>query len=77
MDGCGWAEAPPRSNDPRHYRNTPLLDGDGRVARLMSNAVLLDALDTGAVWSVARGVARHFRSIDDILLNAHLEFVNG
>jgi Fic family protein len=36
----------------------PFVDGNGRVARLMSHAVLLDALDTGAVWSVARGLAR-------------------
>ena len=31
----------------------PFLDGNGRVARLMSHAVLLEALDTGAIWSVA------------------------
>jgi Fic family protein len=37
----------------------PFLDGNGRVARLMSHATLLEALDTGAVWSVARGLARH------------------
>jgi len=37
----------------------PFLDGNGRVARLMSHATLLDALDTGAVWSVARGLARN------------------
>ena len=36
----------------------PFLDGNGRVARLMSHAMLKDALDTGAVWSVARGLAR-------------------
>jgi Fic family protein len=36
----------------------PFLDGNGRVARLMSHAMLLDSLDTGAVWSVARGFAR-------------------
>jgi Fic family protein len=36
----------------------PFLDGNGRVARLMSHAMLLDALDTGAIWSVARGLAR-------------------
>ena len=33
----------------------PFLDGNGRVARLMSHAMLLGILDTGAVWSVARG----------------------
>jgi Fic family protein len=37
----------------------PFMDGNGRVARLMSHAVLLDTLDTGAVWSVARGLARN------------------
>ena len=34
------------------------LDGNGRVARLMSHAVLLQVLDTGGVWSIARGLAR-------------------
>ncbi len=34
------------------------LDGNGRVARLMSHAVLLEALGTGGIWSVARGLAR-------------------
>lgn len=37
----------------------PFLDGNGRVTRLMSHAVLLEALDTGGVWSVARGLARN------------------
>jgi Fic family protein len=36
----------------------PFLDGNGRVARLMSHAVLLETLETGAIWSVARGLAR-------------------
>jgi len=36
----------------------PFLDGNGRVARLMSHAAFLRLLDTGAVWSVARGLAR-------------------
>lgn len=36
----------------------PFMDGNGRVARLMSHAMLLDALDTGGIWSVARGLAR-------------------
>jgi Fic family protein len=46
---------------PWHHRLLwihPFLDGNGRVARLMSHAVLLETLDTGAVWSVARGLAR-------------------
>jgi Fic family protein len=37
----------------------PFLDGNGRVARLVSHATFLDALDTGAVWSIARGLARN------------------
>ena len=37
----------------------PFLDGNGRVARLVSHAVFLEALDTGGVWSVARGLARN------------------
>jgi len=37
----------------------PFLDGNGRVARLVSHAMLLDALDTGGVWSVSRGLARN------------------
>jgi Fic family protein len=36
----------------------PFLDGNGRVARLMSHAMLLEQLDTGGVWSIARGLAR-------------------
>ncbi|MEO1199932.1 MAG: Fic family protein [Pseudomonadota bacterium] len=40
----------------------PFLDGNGRVARLMSQAMLLEALDTGGVWSVARGLARNVAS---------------
>ena len=37
----------------------PFLDGNGRVARLMSYAMLRDALTTGGVWSIARGLARN------------------
>jgi Fic family protein len=38
----------------------PFLDGNGRVTRLMmSHCMLLDALDTGGIWSVARGLARN------------------
>ncbi len=37
----------------------PFLDGNGRVARLMSHAMLLDVLDTGGVWSIARGLGRN------------------
>src|SRR6266568_1917849 len=37
----------------------PFLDGNGRVARLMSHSMLVDALDSGGIWSVARGLARN------------------
>jgi Fic family protein len=40
----------------------PFLDGNGRVTRLVSHAMLLETLDTGAVWSVARGLARSERA---------------
>lgn len=36
----------------------PFMDGNGRVARLLSHATLTEALDTGGLWSVARGLAR-------------------
>lgn len=37
----------------------PFLDGNGRVMRLMSHATLVDTLDTGGLWSIARGLARN------------------
>jgi len=40
----------------------PFLDGNGRVVRLMSHAMLLETLDTGDVWSIARGLARSYKS---------------
>jgi Fic family protein len=45
----------------------PFTDGNGRVARLMSYAMLRETLDTGGIWSIARGLAR---SVDDY--KAHL-----
>lgn len=36
----------------------PFLDGNGRVARMMSDAMLRAALDTNGIWSVTRGLAR-------------------
>lgn len=47
----------------------PFLDGNGRVARLMSHAHLLDHLNTGSVWSVARGLARNAREYKALLAN--------
>ncbi len=40
----------------------PFLDGNGRVARLMSYATLFDAIETGGLWSIARGLARNVES---------------
>lgn len=40
----------------------PFLDGNGRVARLLSHAILLEVLDTGSIWSIARGLARNVES---------------
>jgi Fic family protein len=37
----------------------PFSDGNGRVARLVSYAMLSEALDTAGIWSVARGLARN------------------
>ena len=47
----------------------PFLDGNGRVARLVSHAQLLDALDTGTVCSVARGLARNVQEYKMLLAN--------
>jgi Fic family protein len=47
----------------------PFLGGNGRVARLMSHAALLETLDTGGIWSVARGFARHVAEYKSHLAN--------
>ncbi|MDH4106765.1 MAG: Fic family protein [Gammaproteobacteria bacterium] len=46
----------------------PFLDGNGRVARLMSYATLREALDTGGIWSVARGLARDEQAYKQLLV---------
>jgi Fic family protein len=50
----------------------PFLDGNGRVARLMSHAMLLDILDTNGIWSIARGLARNAEIYKDHLANCDL-----
>jgi len=50
----------------------PFLDGNGRVARLVSHATLLETLDTGAIWSVARGLARNVARYKELLANCDL-----
>lgn len=51
----------------------PFLDGNGRVARLMSYAMLLETLDTGGIWSIARGLARHESTYKSHLIACDLE----
>jgi len=51
----------------------PFLDGNGRVIRLMSYATLLETLDTGGVWSIARGLARNVEAYKRHLANCDLE----
>ena len=46
----------------------PFFDGNGRVARLISHAMLLDALATGGLWSIARGLARQQATYKDHLI---------
>lgn len=50
----------------------PFLDGNGRVARLMSYAILRRSLDTRGLWSVARGLARDEQKYKD-----HLQACDG
>ena len=51
----------------------PFIDGNGRVARLMSHAQLLNLLDTGGVWSIARGLARNVVQYKSLLANCDLQ----
>ncbi len=54
---------------PAHHRLLfihPFADGNGRVTRLMSYATLQRTLDTGGLWSIARGLARR---VDDYKKN--------
>ena len=50
----------------------PFLDGNGRVSRLVSHAMLRQALDTGGIWSVARGLARNSAGYKAHLANCDL-----
>jgi len=50
----------------------PFVDGNGRVARLMSHATLLETLNTGSIWSVARGLARNVKPYTTLLSNCDL-----
>ena len=48
----------------------PFLDGNGRVARLMSHAMLLRCGIGSSLWSVARGLARHVQTYKAALMAA-------
>jgi len=50
----------------------PFLDGNGRVARLISHAATLKMLDTGAIWSISRGLARNVEEYKTHLSNCDL-----
>jgi Fic family protein len=50
----------------------PFVDGNGRVARLMSHATMLEVLDTGGVWSIALGLARNVQQYKGLLANCDL-----
>ena len=48
----------------------PFLDGNGRVARLMSHAMLLEIGIGSAIWSVSRGLARSSGDYKRLLMAA-------
>jgi Fic family protein len=48
----------------------PFLDGNGRVARLMSHAMLLEIGIGSALWSVSRGLARNSSDYKRLLMAA-------
>jgi len=50
----------------------PFMDGNGRVTRLMSHAIFLETLNTGGVWSIARGLARNVQEYKALLANCDL-----
>jgi len=51
----------------------PFIDGNGRVARLASHALFLRLLDTGGVWSIARGLGRDAVRYKELLSNCDLQ----
>jgi Fic family protein len=73
--GLGKAEAILASAS-MHHRFLwihPFVDGNGRVARLASHARFLRLLDTGGVWSIARGLARSATRYKELLSNCDLQ----
>ncbi|MDX1902224.1 MAG: Fic family protein [Gammaproteobacteria bacterium] len=55
----------------------PFLDGNGRVARLMSHAVTLNVLESGGIWSISRGLARNADAYKEHLANCDLKRRNN
>jgi len=45
----------------------PFLDGNGRVARLVSHAVLATAIGTKCLWSLSRGLSRREKEYKALL----------
>lgn len=50
----------------------PFLDGNGRVARFISYTTILNTLDSGGIWSVARGLARNVKEYKQHLMSCDL-----
>ncbi len=50
----------------------PFLDGNGRVARFISYVTILEKLNTGGIWSIARGLARNHERYKQHLTNCDL-----
>ncbi len=50
----------------------PFPDGNGRIARLMSDVMLRNSLDVGNVWSISRGLARNIATYRSLLANCDL-----
>lgn len=50
----------------------PFLDGNGRVVRLISHAMMLNALETDGIWSITRGLARNVDAYKGLLAECDL-----
>ena len=50
----------------------PFLDGNGRVARFISYTTIFNQLNTGGIWSIARGLARNADKYKQHLANCDL-----
>lgn len=61
----------------RLLRIHPFPDGNGRMACLNSDAMLSKTLDTGGIWSLARGLARREAEYRSLLENCNQSRRNG